>query len=77
MDVRASYNTRMQIVINGERRDVDPPPGTLAELVRLLGLEGQRVALEHNGEVVPRSLHDRTRVREGDRFEIVHAVGGG
>ncbi len=67
----------MQLVVNGERRDVDPSPRTLADLIRALGLEGRRIALEHNGEVVPRSLHDGTELHEGDRLEIVHAVGGG
>jgi sulfur carrier protein len=71
------YNTAMQLVVNGERRDVEPPPCTLADLVRTLGLEGRRIALEHNGVVVPKSLHASVELREGDRLEIVHAVGGG
>jgi sulfur carrier protein len=58
-------------------RDVEPPPCTLADLVRTLGLEGRRIALEHNGVVVPKSLHASVELREGDRLEIVHAVGGG
>ncbi len=67
----------MHIVVNGESREVVPPPETLADLVRSLGLEGRRIAVEHNDEVVPRSLHSETRIRDGDRVEIVHAVGGG
>lgn len=67
----------MHIIVNGEPREIVPPPATLADLVRTLGLEGRRVALEHNGEVVPRSLHAEVGIREGDRVEIVHAVGGG
>ena len=67
----------MHIIVNGESREVVPPPGTLADLVRSLGLENRRIAVEHNGEVVPRSLHSETRICDGDRIEIVHAVGGG
>ena len=67
----------MHIVVNGESREVVPPPETLADLVRSLGLEDRRVAVEHNGEVVPRSLHSETLIGDGDRIEIVHAVGGG
>jgi sulfur carrier protein len=67
----------MKLIVNGERREVDPPPRTLAELSRILGLDGRRFALEHNGTIVPRSLHASTELHEEDRLEIVHAVGGG
>jgi sulfur carrier protein len=42
-----------------------------------MGLEGKRIAVERNGEVVPRSLYPQTRLASGDRIEIVGAVGGG
>ena len=42
-----------------------------------LNLAGKRVAVERNGEIVPRGLHDRTTLADGDRLEIVVAVGGG
>jgi sulfur carrier protein len=50
---------------------------TIADLVRQLGLEGKRVAVERNGDIVPKSRYAQTRIAEGDRIEIVGAVGGG
>jgi len=52
-------------------------PLTVAELLMQGGHAGKRVAVEVNGEVVPRSLHASTQLRAGDRVEIVVAVGGG
>jgi sulfur carrier protein len=54
-----------------------PDNATLAELVTALGLSGKRIAIEKNGEIVPRSLHATTSVVRGDRLETVGAVGGG
>ena len=67
----------MQLTINGTPRPFDPAVRTVAELVRALALEGKRIAIEQNGEIVPKSLYADTPVAEGDRFEIVGAVGGG
>jgi len=64
------------IVVNGAPRDL-PAPATVAELVRAMGLEGKRIAVERNGEIVPRSQHAVTTLVPGDRVEIVGAVGGG
>ena len=64
------------IVVNGEPRPL-PSPGTVAGLLVELGLAGRRIAVERNGEIVPRSLHERSRLTENDRIEIVVAVGGG
>ena len=50
---------------------------TLAELVASLGLEGKRIAVARNGEIVPRSRYAETPLAPGDRLEIVGAVGGG
>ena len=50
---------------------------SVADLVRELALEGKRIAVELNGEIVPRSRHAQTRLAAGDRLEIVGAVGGG
>ena len=50
---------------------------TVAELVRELALQDKRVAVEKNGEIVPRGRHGETRLAAGDRVEIVAAVGGG
>jgi sulfur carrier protein len=67
----------MQLTVNGTPRTFDRPPGTVASLVRALGLEGKRIAVEKNGEIVPRSRYADTPVTDGDRLEIVGAVGGG
>jgi len=66
----------MQVTVNGVARTVEAP-ASLAGLVRALGLEGKRIAIERNGEIVPKSRYASTRVDPGDRLEIVAAVGGG
>lgn len=66
----------MEVIVNGMTRALDAPL-TLAELVRALGLEGKRIAVERNGEIVPRSRYAATRIDADDRLEIVGAVGGG
>jgi len=67
----------MQLTVNGMPRTIIPPVLTVADLVRELGLEGKRIAVERNGEIVPRSRYADTPVEGGDRMEIVGAVGGG
>jgi sulfur carrier protein len=64
------------ITINGERRELAQPL-VFTELVNELGLAGKRIALERNGEIVPRSQFAQRSVADGDRLEIVVAVGGG
>ena len=66
----------MEISVNGEQRRVAAAL-SVAELLREMGLEGKRLAVERNGEIVPKSAHAVTRLDEGDRLEIVVAVGGG
>jgi sulfur carrier protein len=66
----------IQIVINGETREVPTGLG-VKELLVHLGLPADRVAIERNLEVLPRSKWVTTAVQPGDRFEIVHLVGGG
>ena len=66
----------MRLTINGELRET-PDVATVAELVAALSLDTRKVAVERNLEIVPRSLHARTPVADGDRFEIVHFIGGG
>ena len=66
----------MHVLVNGNARSVTAPL-TVAELVRTLGLEGKRIAIERNGEIVPKSRYADTRVDAEDRLEIVGAVGGG
>ncbi|MGI9302089.1 MAG: sulfur carrier protein ThiS [Gammaproteobacteria bacterium] len=66
----------MQITLNGETRKI--PDGTTATgLIEILELRGKRLAMEVNLEIVPRSAHAELRLNDGDRIEIVHAVGGG
>jgi sulfur carrier protein len=64
------------VTINGQRREFAHPL-PFAELVETLGLAGRRIAVERNGEIVPRSQFARASVADGDTLEIVVAVGGG
>ncbi|MHB1145224.1 MAG: sulfur carrier protein ThiS [Thiobacillus sp.] len=66
----------IELAINGEPRTF-PAPLTLAQLIESLDLAGKRIAIEKNGEIVPRSQHACTPLASGDRLEIVVAVGGG
>lgn len=66
----------MEIVLNGEPR-VLATVLTVLELLQAEGLGERRVAVEVNGEIVPRSRHGQHLLRPGDRIEIVHALGGG
>ena len=66
----------IELVINGEPRRF-PAPLTLSQLVESLDMAGKRIAIEKNGEIVPRSRHADTVLASGDRLEIVVAVGGG
>ena len=68
----------MKLTVNGVATEVSLDDGsTIAGLVAALGLAGKRIAIEKNGEIVPRSLYATTPVLRGDRLEIVGAVGGG
>jgi sulfur carrier protein len=67
----------MEVTVNGSVRNVDASSADVATLVRLLGLEGKRIAVERNGEIVPKSRYAETRIVAGDKLEIVAAVGGG
>ncbi len=66
----------MRVVVNGEPREV-PEGWTVADLLRDLGLDPGRVAVERNLEVVRRGAFAATPLVEGDALEIVHFVGGG
>ena len=66
----------MDIKLNGQPRQVDST-STLASLLRDEGLAERRVAIELNGEIIPRGRHASQMLHEGDRVEIVHALGGG
>ena len=66
----------MQIQLNGEARRIEPAT-TIATLLDAEGLAERRVAVEVNGEIVPRGRHAEHRLHDGDKVEIVHALGGG
>ena len=66
----------LEVKINGEIRQF-PEALTVAGLIEQLGYVGKRIAVERNGEIVPRSLHATTTLNAGDQLEIVVAVGGG
>jgi sulfur carrier protein len=66
----------LSIVVNGSSR-VCTDRATVADLIRELALEGKRVAIERNGEIVPKSRLADTLLANGDRIEVVRAVGGG
>ena len=66
----------MQIQLNGETETL-AEGSSLLQLVQKLDLEGKRIAVEINEEIVPRSEHGQTVLNEGDCVEIVHAIGGG
>ncbi|HEY4029826.1 MAG TPA: sulfur carrier protein ThiS [Caulobacteraceae bacterium] len=66
----------MKLWVNGEERSLEAV-GDVAGLVAALGLDGRKVAVERNLEIVPRSTYRSTPVLDGDRIEIVHFIGGG
>lgn len=62
--------------MNGKAQSHEAPL-LLSDLLERLSLAGKKVAVERNGEIVPRGQHAQTRLADGDRLEIVVAVGGG
>jgi sulfur carrier protein len=65
------------ITVNGQSRALSEREARVADLLRALELEGKRIAVERNGTIVPRSRYAETALADGDRLEIVGAVGGG
>jgi thiamine biosynthesis protein ThiS len=66
----------IRVTVNGEQRRL--ATGTrLVELLDSLGLDSRAVAVEHNGEVVPRARHEEVQLADGDRLEVVRFVQGG
>lgn len=66
----------MEVLLNGETKKLAAEM-TVLQLLKTKGLETQRVAVELNEEILPRSEHATRQLCENDRIEIVHAVGGG
>ena len=73
---RQREQVHMQIELNGQPRCFDADP-TLADVLAAEGLAGRRIAVEVNREIVPRGRHAEHRLADGDKVEIVHALGGG
>ncbi len=73
---RVIKSAAMKISLNGELREF-PERLTVATLVEALGYAGKRIAVERNGEIVPRGRHADVELAAGDEIEIVVAVGGG
>ena len=66
----------IEVTVNGCTQICERPLA-ISELLRQMALEGKKVAVERNGEIVPRGAHGATLLCNGDRLEIVVAVGGG
>lgn len=66
----------MKLIVNGEPMTVSAG-ATVGRLIEQLELVGKRLAIELNEDIVPRSQHADTLLAEGDRVELVHAIGGG
>ena len=66
----------IRIVVNGTPQRFDAPL-PVSGLIEKMALAGKKIAVEKNGEIVPRGLHRETLIENGDRLEIVVAVGGG
>ncbi len=68
---------KMQLVVNGNIKQFDVSQMTVAQLVSELQFVGKRIAVECNGEIVPKSQYAQSILRDGDTLEVVGAVGGG
>lgn len=66
----------IRVTVNGAARRFDAPLD-VAALLQQLSMAGKKIAVERNGEIVPKSAHARTLLADGDQLEIVVAVGGG
>jgi len=71
-----NVNTNLEITVNGETRAAKPG-ATVIDLLRELGLDSGRVAIERNLQILSRPQWPETVVQSGDRYEIVQFVGGG
>jgi sulfur carrier protein len=76
VEIVCKRNLVIALNVNGKPQHFESAT-RVADLIRDLGLEGKRVALERNGEIVPRSRFAAVELADGDHIEIVVAVGGG
>jgi sulfur carrier protein len=72
-------STPLTIQLNGQQRTLDSleSPSSLSIVISALELKADRIAIEHNGEIVTRNAWSEAQIANGDRLEIVHFVGGG
>lgn len=66
----------MDIIVNGESRNI-PDHSNMVDLLLILELAGKKLAVEVNLDIVPRSTYSDHPLQDGDRIEIVRAIGGG
>lgn len=66
----------MNIIVNGESQSLEAD-ASLEQLLEILGLNGKRIAVEVNRNIVPRSDYDNFKLSDNDSIEIVNAIGGG
>ena len=66
----------IQVILNGQPESLQPELSVVA-LLEARGLAGKRLAVERNGEIVPKARHAEVKLADGDKLEIVVAVGGG
>ena len=71
-----SQYIQMEVILNGQPQRFDTPLNVV-QLLEYMALQGKRIAVERNGEIVPRSQFGEQMLADGDRLEIVVAVGGG
>ena len=69
----------LHVILNGQRQEFAAlqPGATLPELLAELSLKADRIAIEHNGQIAPRSNWLQITLLDGDKLEVVHFVGGG
>jgi sulfur carrier protein len=67
----------MQVLVNGSLKHFELDQMTVADLVIELKVVGKRIAVERNGEIVPKSQYTQLMLTDGDKLEVVGAVGGG
>jgi sulfur carrier protein len=66
----------LDVIVNGESRALTGPV-SVSQLIQDMDLQGKRIAIEINGEIVPASQHSSVKLSNGDNVEIVGAIGGG
>jgi sulfur carrier protein len=69
----------LTLTVNGQKREFASlsSPATLSQVISDMNLKGDRIAVEHNGEIAQRRRWEEVSVQSGDRLEVVHFVGGG